>query len=242
MVNSVVLGNKVQNKLVTQIVLICMQTTPYQVMAGQVPSASGFLEGVSYISGGNDENYAILETGELVAWGQNDQGQLGCGTISAYEATPRYVCKADGTHLTGVIMVEAGDATGYALVDEDGDGVGTVYSWGADDASQLGRVATVAEPKTYAAPCYKNASDPTSPVKGAILDNIVSLTAGDCMALVIDKDGYVWSWDMEQWGGMLVAGHGVGCYMQPVLEETGEAYLKAKANFLPDKVWHGYYS
>ena len=49
-------------------------TTPYQVMAGQVPSSSGFLEGVAYISGGNDENYAILGTGELVAWGQNDVG------------------------------------------------------------------------------------------------------------------------------------------------------------------------
>ena len=92
-------------------------TTPYQVMAGQVPSSSGFLEGVAYISGGNDENYAILGTGELVARGQNDVGQIGCGTTSTYEATPRYVCKPDGTHLTGVIMVEAGDATGYALVD-----------------------------------------------------------------------------------------------------------------------------
>ena len=207
-------------------------TTPYQVMAGQVPSSSGFLEGVAYISGGNDENYAILGTGELVAWGQNDVGQIGCGTTSTYEATPRYVCKPDGTHLTGVIMVEAGDATGYALVDEDGDGVGTVYSWGGDESSQLGRVATAAEPKTYAAPCYKNASTPTSPVKGDILDNVVSLTAGDCMAIVIDEDGYVWSWGHGAWGGM--CGNWAWgcdcCYANQVLGgETGDPYLKAKA-------------
>jgi hypothetical protein len=29
-----------------------------------------FYTGVKYISGGNDENYAILSTGELVAWGK----------------------------------------------------------------------------------------------------------------------------------------------------------------------------
>ena len=95
-------------------------------------------------------------------------------------------------------MVEAGDETGYALVDEDGDGIGTVYSWGGDDASQLGRVASTSEPKYYACPCYKNAGDPTSPSKGEILDNIVSLTAGDCMAIMIDKDSYVWSFGHGQ--------------------------------------------
>ena len=93
-------------------------TTAVQVKAGQVPSSSGYLEGVKYISGGNDENYAILETGELVAWGQNNVGQLGCGNDLTDHNTPVYVCKADGSHLKNVIMVEAGDETGYALVDE----------------------------------------------------------------------------------------------------------------------------
>ncbi|MBO7124882.1 MAG: hypothetical protein J6V74_03455, partial [Bacteroidales bacterium] len=208
-------------------------TTPIQVKAGQVPSSSGYLEGVKYISGGNDENYAILETGELVAWGQNDVGQLGCGRQGGDETTPVYVCKPDGSHLKNVIMVEAGDETGYALVDEDGDGVGTVYSWGGDGAAQLGRLATNAEPRYYAAPCYKNAAAPNeTPTKGAILDNIVSLTAGDCMAIMIDKDGYVWAFGHGAWGGM-TGTWDWGCdhyYANQVLGgETGEPYLKAKA-------------
>ena len=206
--------------------------TPVQVKAGEVPSTSGFLEGVSYISGGNDENYAILATGELVAWGQNDVGQLGCGREGGNVTTPVYVCKPDGSHLKNVIMVEAGDETGYALVDEDGDGIGTVYSWGGDGAAQLGRVKSAAEPRYYAAPCYKNAGTPDAPAKGDILDNIVSLTAGDCMAIMIDKDGYVWSFGHGAWGGM-TGTWSWGCdhaFASQVLGgETGEPYLKAKA-------------
>ena len=206
--------------------------TPVQVKAGQVTSTSGYLEGVSYISGGNDENYAILKTGELVAWGQNDVGQLGCGREGADISTPVYVCKPDGSHLTHVIMVEAGDETGYALVDEDGDGIGTVYSWGSNSANQLGRVPTTAEPRYYAAPCYKNAGTPDAPAKGKILDDIVSLTAGDCMAIMIDKDSYVWALGHGAWGGM-TGTWAWGCdhvYASQVLGgETGEPYLKAKA-------------
>ena len=207
--------------------------TPVQVKAGEVPSSSGFLEGVSYISGGNDENYAILATGELVAWGQNDVGQLGCGREGGNVTTPVYVCTPDGKHLKNVIMVEAGDETGYALVDEDGDGIGTVYSWGGGGASQLGRVPTTAEPRYYAAPCYKNGAAPNeTPVKGDLLDDIVSLTAGDCMAIMIDKDSYVWSFGHGAWGGM-TGTWAWGCdhvYANQVLGgETGEPYLKAKA-------------
>ncbi|MBP5370566.1 MAG: hypothetical protein J6Y55_01450, partial [Bacteroidales bacterium] len=209
-----------------------MKTTPVQVKAGQVSSSSGFLEGVSYISGGNDENYAILSTGELVAWGQNDVGQLGCGREGADVSTPVYVCKPDGSHLTHVVMVEAGDETGYALVDEDGDGIGTVYSWGSNSANQLGRVPTAAEPRYYAAPCYRNAGTPDAPAKGTILDDIVSLTAGDCMAIMIDKDSYVWSFGHGAWGGM-TGTWSWGCdhvYASQVLGgDTGEPYLKAKA-------------
>ena len=109
-------------------------------MAGQGTDSNsdGFLDGVPYISCGNDENFAILANNRLIAWGQNDQGQLGDGTTTN-STTPRLVIDcADGLPLEDVVIIEAGDASGYALVDPDGDGVGTVYSWGDDAFGILG--------------------------------------------------------------------------------------------------------
>lgn len=46
-------------------------TTPVQVMAGEGTDADddGFLDGVVYVSGGNDQSFAVLATGEVVSWG-----------------------------------------------------------------------------------------------------------------------------------------------------------------------------
>jgi len=197
-------------------------TTPVQVVKGETPGdASGFLTGVKYISGGNDENYAILSTGELVAWGQNDQGQLGNGTTTNSTA-PVYVKLNATTRLTGVTMVEAGDATGYALVDPDGDGIGTVYSWGAGDVNQLGQGTGITQ-SSYAKPVVKE--------DGTILNNIVSISAGDVMCFAIDVDGYVWSWGHGAWGQLTGIGQNLGhAYAKQVVGgETGLPFLKAKA-------------
>jgi len=151
-------------------------TTPVQVVKGETPGdASGNLTGVKYISGGNDENYAILANGELVAWGQNDQGQLGNGNTTDSKV-PVYVKLNATTRLTNVKIVEAGDATGYALIDPDGDGIGTVYSWGAGDVSQLGQGTGITQ-SSYAKPVIKEG--------GAVLNNIVSISAGDVMCFAI---------------------------------------------------------
>ncbi|NLK81724.1 MAG: hypothetical protein GX277_05965, partial [Bacteroidales bacterium] len=196
-------------------------TTPVQVVKGEGTDkdGDGFLDGVVYISGGNDENYAILETGELVAWGQNDKGQLGNGTTTD-SPFPVYVRTANGQTLKNVIMVEAGDETGYALVD-NGNGTGTVYSWGGYADHKLGRETNLVS-NLYAAPVVREED-------GSILNNIVSLTAGDAMGMAIDADGYVWSWGHASWGQMTGTGLYAGHFAARVLGgETGEPFLKAK--------------
>ncbi len=196
-------------------------TVPTQVMAGEGTDndSDGFLDGVSYISGGNDENFAILETGEVVAWGQNDEGQLGNGTLID-ATTPVLVRTGPGVTLQNVIMVEAGDQTGYALVDPDGDGIGTVYSWGDGADGRLGRADAG---NTYAAPVVRQ--------DGSILDNIKSITGGDVMAFAIDENDYVWSWGHGSWGQLTGINQNLShpYALQVVGGETGGTYLQARA-------------
>jgi alpha-tubulin suppressor-like RCC1 family protein len=196
-------------------------TTPVQVPTGEQGHASTFLSDVINVSGGNDESYAILSDGRVVAWGQNDVGQLGNGTTTG-SVTPVFVRLVGGGFLSNVIQVEAGDETGYALVDPDGDGVGMIYSWGSNATSQLGRPAVNT---SYAAPVVKANGDP--------LDGIVMVSAGDVHCLAIDTAGNVWAWGNGGWGGLTGTNANFGeSHIDPrrvVGGETGEPYLNAIA-------------
>lgn len=166
-------------------------------------SASDQLDGVTYVASGNDESFAILKTGHLVAWGQNDKGQLGNGLIAATQLTPTLVKTAAGTPLVNVIMVAAEDENGYALTED-----GLVYSWGdATDNSGLALGRSIAN-NTYARPVEVQG--------GANLSNIVSITAGARHILTLDKEGYVWAWGGDWGHGQIGDGvNGGGYYTQP---------------------------
>ena len=185
---------------------------------------TGNLTGVSYVSGGNDESFAIMQDGRLVAWGQNDKGQLGDGTTTERLA-PVYVLTAAGTPLTNVIMVEAGDENGYALTAD-----GTVYSWGdAADNSGLALGRPLAN-NAYARPVQKEG--------GGNLTNIVSISAGDRHCLAIDADGYLWAWGGDWGHGQVGDGYNTGgYYTQPfatrvIAGETASAPALWKTEFL----------
>lgn len=188
---------------------------PVFVEAGE--TGAGDLTDVIYVSGGNDESYAILQNGDVVAWGQNDAGQLGNGNsgAGAYSNTPVYVRDQSGAVLTNVKNVEAGDQTGYALTED-----GRVYSWGSDGNGQLGRSAGVAE----------NAGLVTKQ-DGTALTGIVQLSAGDTHCLAIDEDGNVWSWGGD-WGPGQLGSSGGGRNYAARVEggETGSAYLENVVN------------
>lgn len=180
--------------------------TPARVLRGQTPGGASihptlanYLVDVKYISGGNNNSYAILNSGEAVAWGDNTSGQVGNGTnINA--ATPQYILTGPGTRLQNVIQIEAGDATGYALVDPDGDGYGTVYSWGQGANGRLGRnAAGTGNSGTETAD--DNYARPVLNLDGTPLTNIRSISAGDVMCFAIDDNGYMWAWGNGGWGG-----------------------------------------
>ncbi|WP_045465702.1 T9SS C-terminal target domain-containing protein [Sporocytophaga myxococcoides] len=223
-------------------------TAPARVLRGQAPASSNpllanYLVDVKYVSGGNDNSYVILNNGTALGWGRNDKGQLANGNFTN-SATPVYVRTPNGNPLTNVIQIEAGDETAYALVDPDGDGLGTVYSWGAGTGTyggsgMLGRNAlgtanngTEGANDNYARPVLKRDGTP--------LDGIVSISAADVMCLALDATGYVWAWGNDGWGSMTGQGATVGNFSDPrrvVAGEwgttagagLGETFLKAKA-------------
>lgn len=108
----------------------CMQTIPDTVLGGE--TGTKYLENVIGISVGQTHAYALLQTGEIVAWGNNAYGQLGDGTEED-RTTPVYVKTTENEHFTNVKMIAAGGNHGYALTND-----GYVYAWGDNQANQLG--------------------------------------------------------------------------------------------------------
>ncbi|XP_070265202.1 E3 ISG15--protein ligase HERC5-like isoform X1 [Myotis yumanensis] len=82
------------------------------------------------ITCGDYHSLALSKGGELFAWGQNLDGQLGLGRILDSTPTPQLV-----EHLSGVPLaqISAGKAHSMALSMS-----GNVYSWGRNDFGQLG--------------------------------------------------------------------------------------------------------
>lgn len=165
---------------------------------------TGELTGVTYVSGGNDESFAILANKTIVAWGQNDAGQLGDGTTTD-RLCPVQVrrCAANGGGiLSNVIQVEAGDENCYALLED-----GTVWSWGQNvggNGLALGRgtagTNTIATNNSCAAPMqYANPANIAN-FSATTVTNIKSISAGDRHLLLLDNNGYVWSTGGD-WGG-----------------------------------------
>lgn len=189
----------------------------------------GLLNGVSFVSGGNDESFAILATGEVVAWGQNDRGQLGDGT-TIDRAFPDYVINGvTGLPLQNVVAVEAGDENAYALLAD-----GSVWSWG-DGADNAGCSSALlqnggAAIQNTALPVHEDGV-------GTPLTGVVQISAGDRHLLAIKNDGTVWGGGGD-WGSGQV-GNGDGYYCpgnatnsvtqvlagEYVLDNAGSTYL-----------------
>lgn len=83
------------------------------------------LEDVRSVAAGGDFTVALKTDGTLWAWGGNDYGQLGNGTVVS-AAQPVQV-------LDQVTAVSAGDYHVAAILSD-----GTLYTWGRNDAMQLG--------------------------------------------------------------------------------------------------------
>jgi len=136
----------------------------------------GLSSGVIFVSGGNWHTCAILTTGALKCWGRNLEGQLGLGSTSAAELTPK-----DPVGMgTGVLSVSLGVYHSCAIV------AGAVKCWGANTNGQLGTGDTLSQ------------TTPASVI--GLSSGVISLSVGEAHGCAILTEGAVKCWGMNSVG------------------------------------------
>jgi alpha-tubulin suppressor-like RCC1 family protein len=125
---------------------------------------------------------AVEQTGAVVCWGRNDQGQLGDGSGDPSRAFPAAI---DG--LSDAVAIAAGPASACAVRK-----TGAVVCWGANDKGQLGRAPGPAL---------------TRPSPIAKLDDATAVTLGHEHGCAVRRSGEVYCWGSDAEGQL---GDGAG--------------------------------
>ncbi|MEV8638114.1 S8 family serine peptidase, partial [Streptosporangium sp. NPDC051023] len=129
------------------------------------------LYGLQTVAVGDDHSLMATWTptvGEVWAWGDNAQGQLGTGNTTAKKVPVRV------PGLSNVATVAAGNGYSVALKTD-----GTVWTWGDNSQGQLGNGTT---------------TDSSVPVQVAGIFNAVGVSAGPGHVLAVLADGTVRAW------------------------------------------------
>ena len=150
-------------------------------------NGSGYLTNIIAISAGNNFSLAVKNDGTVWAWGKNDFGQLGDGTIVNH-LTPIQVKGVGGVgYLTNIVAVACGGGYSIALKND-----GTVYCWGLNDFGQLGN-GTILSTNTPIQVKGPNGS--------GFLENIKAISSGWCTrVLALKEDGTMWNWGSNEYG------------------------------------------
>ena len=129
-----------------------------------------YLENVIKIDVTDDSTIALTKTGEVYAWGKNENGELGVGD-KTYRSYATRVKEIDGNgYLENIIDIASGEANGYAI-----DKNGNVYGWGHGGYNQIDDTATS---KVY-------------PTKMSDCTDAISVSAGDCFMMFMQSNANV---------------------------------------------------
>jgi|GEM_PF-663947 len=140
----------------------------------KVENLSGIIDiivGWSHYQG--DYAIAIKNDGTLWAWGRNDLGQLGDGTIEN-RTIPVKLVDENKSELSGIVDVKIGFKHAIALRND-----GTVWSWGKNYDGQLGDGTN---------------TQSLFPKKVIGLSGIISILVNSDYSIALKDDGTVWSW------------------------------------------------
>jgi VCBS repeat-containing protein len=134
------------------------------------------------IAAGSGHSLALCDDGTVVAWGYNNNGQVGDGS-NTERLLPVAVAAGSGSALYGktVVAITAGGSHSLALCSD-----GTVVSWGGNVLGQLGNGTLVASTKPVAV-----ATDGGSALSGK---TVTALAAGQNHSLALCREGTVVAW------------------------------------------------
>lgn len=149
-----------------------------------VPSLHPDLENVAFARACGVMSIAVLKDGTVRAWGDNQGGQLGDGSLGATQVAPPVQVVGPGGIglLNGVVDVTCGYDFVLALMAD-----GSVLSWGANAYGSLGLGGATNDPR----------SEPT-PIPG--LSNVAAVAAGAYHAVALHQDGTVSTWGYNDYG------------------------------------------
>ena len=156
-------------------------STPGQVLT----AASTPLTGITAVRGGFWHNLALKSDGTVWAWGNNDYGQLGNGSVTPSYGGVAYAAQVTG--LSNVVAIAAGHWHSVAVKSD-----GSVWTWGLTSTSwdanrngQLGDGTTTTR---------------LTPVRvlgvGGVgyLSGVAKVAAGASFTLALKSDGTVYGW------------------------------------------------
>lgn len=143
-----------------------------------VPVEVSGLSNVVAISAGYTHCLALLENGEVMAWGGDRWGQLGDGKVGSVSNTDVPVAVKE---LTGVTAISAGNTHSLALTSS-----GQVWAWGDDLRGELG-IGT------------KNESSVPKQVVG-LPEAAISVSAGNQFSLAALEGGAAMAWGVNEDG------------------------------------------
>jgi hypothetical protein len=141
--------------------------SPFIQPCSTTPVAVSELSGVVAVSAAR-ASLALLSDGTVMAWGNNEYGQLGDGTT-----TDRDVPVAV-SGLSGVVAISAGNDHSLALLSD-----GTVKAWGLNNDGQLGNGTT---------------TNSSVPVEVKELSTVAAIAGGGFHSLALLSDGTVMAW------------------------------------------------
>jgi alpha-tubulin suppressor-like RCC1 family protein len=127
----------------------------------------------SAIAGGYSDSLALTSTGQVLAWGYNNDGQLGNGTTTN-SSTPVLAGLPAATSATAIA---AGQYHSLALTS-----AGRVLAWGRNSSGQLGTGTTT------------NSSTPVSVIGLGVTTIITAIAAGYGHSLALTSTGQVLAW------------------------------------------------
>jgi alpha-tubulin suppressor-like RCC1 family protein len=143
--------------------------------------------------------YALLEDGTVVAWGANDEGQLGTGAMGASGELGTYpkpsITPVRVTGLSNIIQIEAGSKHAVALRRD-----GTVWAWGSREDGALGdgKPTTLRPLKAI------------GPTRVPGLEGITQIAVIRSHNLALKPDGRVMSWGSNSDGELGVGTRDTG--------------------------------
>ena len=157
------------------------------------------------IAAGQLHSVALASDGTLVAWGSNLYGQLGNGTTTTAQ-TPVAVVANGALAGKTVTAIAAGTRHTLALTAD-----GRVFSWGSNQAGQLGNGSG-----------NPTATSPAAISGGGLINGktVVAIAAGDSHSLALTSDGKAYAWGLGS-QGQLGTGFTSGSYAPVAVQTSG---------------------